>query len=162
VLAALEVVLGPVALWSAAGTVGDHFIQLTEGVIAAEQLEPRARVDNGASVEASADGRVSLRIDPPGGCLRVGASWPARPGERFTGLGARHGLALDQSGRSIVLGADRRYTGPDCPPELVEAGGIPQGDYAPAPWLISSAGYALWLETYGAGARFDLGINGRV
>ena len=29
------------------------------------------------------------------------------------------------------LGADRRYTGPDCPPEMLDHGGIPQGDYAP-------------------------------
>ena len=31
-------------------------------------------------------------------------------------------------------------------------GGIPQGDYAPVPWLLSSRGYALWLETWGTGA----------
>ena len=35
---------------------------------------------------------------------------------------------------------------------MLEQGGIPQGDYAPAPWLLSSAGYAVWLETDGTGA----------
>ena len=57
----------------------------------------------------------------------------------LTGLGARHGLDFDQRGRRIQLGADRRYTGPDCPPEMLEQGGIPQGDYAPVPWLLSRA-----------------------
>ena len=55
------------------------------------------------------------------------------------------------------LGADRRYTGPDCPQEMLDVGGIPQGDYAPAPWLLSNRGYALWLDTNGAGPEFDLG-----
>ncbi len=56
----------------------------------------------------------------------------------------------------MCLGADRRYTGPDCPPEMLETGGIPQGDCAPAPWLLSSAGWALWAETWGAGLELDL------
>ena len=59
------------------------------------------------------------------------------------------------------LGADRRYTGPDCPPDMLDVGGIPQGDYAPVPWLLASRGYALWLETDGDGAEFDLGPPGR-
>ena len=79
--------------------------------------------------------------------FRLGADWEARPGERFTGLGARHGEQLDQTGRRVRLGADRRYTGPDCPPDMLDVGGIPQGDYAPVPCLIASRGYALWLET---------------
>src|SRR5205823_7715062 len=61
------------------------------------------------------------------------------------------------SGRTGGLGADRRYTGPDCPPEMLEVGGIPQGDYAPAPWLLADGGYALWLRTESPGVRFDLG-----
>ena len=40
---------------------------------------------------------------------------------------------------------------------MLEAGGIPQGDYAPVPWLLSSHGWGAWLETEGAGAEFDLG-----
>ena len=58
------------------------------------------------------------------------------------------------------LGADRRYTGPDCPPEMLAEGGIPQGDYVPVPWLLSSAGWAAWVETWGAG--LDLDLDGRV
>ena len=77
-------------------------------------------------------------------------------GERVTGLGARHGLDFDQRGRRVQLGADRRYTGPDCPPEFLEQGGIPQGDYAPVPWLLSSAGWAAWIETSGPGVEADL------
>jgi Glycosyl hydrolases family 31 len=92
----------------------------------------------------------------PEGSLRLGASWPAGPDERLTGLGARHGEGFDQRGRLVRLGADRRYTGPDCPPDMLETGGIPQGDCAPAPWLLSSAGWALWAETWGAGLELDL------
>ena len=45
---------------------------------------------------------------------------------------------------------------------MLDLGGIPQGDYAPAPWLQSSRGYALWCETHGNGTRFDLGRRLRV
>ncbi len=110
-------------------------------------------------VEASspAADRLLIRVDPAdSGWLRLGASWPLLEGERVTGLGARHGLDFDQRGRRVSLGADRRYTGPDCPPELLEDGGIPQGDYAPVPWLLSSAGWAAWIETSGPGVEVDL------
>ena len=82
--------------------------------------------------------------------------WDARAEERFAGLGARHALRVDHAGRAVQLGADRAYTGPDCPPDMRELGGIPQGDYAPAPFLQSSRGYALWCETYANGTRFEL------
>ena len=93
----------------------------------------------------AADGHP-LRARPPGARAprrtarcELGARWPGHPEARFTGLGARHGMHVDQSGRSVQLGADRRYTGPDCPPEMLDVGGIPQGDYAPVPWLLSLA-----------------------
>jgi alpha-glucosidase (family GH31 glycosyl hydrolase) len=203
-------------LWAAAGESRDQFIQLTEGVIAAEELERPRRLgevreavaaakasagevrETDAAAKASAGevretdagqagsrDAVSLRGDPASPPLelrgdlgavrlelhderlvldfaasapffRAGAHWDARPGERFTGLGARHGVQLDQTGRRVRLGADRRYTGPDCPPDMLEVGGIPQGDYAPVPWLLASRGYALWIETDGDGAELDL------
>ena len=70
---------------------------------------------------------------------RVGLVLPGHPQQQFIGLGARHGLHVDQAGRHVQLGADRAYTGPDCPPDMLELGGIPQGDYAPVPWLNCSA-----------------------
>jgi alpha-glucosidase (family GH31 glycosyl hydrolase) len=161
-------------LWGAAGRAHDQFVQLTEGVIAAEELErPRRLGDCG--VEAAGADRLALRADlgrvtlelhdervaihfaaePPS--FRAGADWEARPGERFTGLGARHSEQLDQTGRRVRLGADRRYTGPDCPPDMLEVGGIPQGDYAPVPWVQASRGYGLWIETDGDGVELDLG-----
>ena len=73
------------------------------------------------------------------------------------GFGARHSTQFDQLGRVVQLGADRRYTGPDCPADLLAGGGIPQGDYAPVPWLLASRGYALWVETGGDGVELDLG-----
>ena len=88
---------------------------------------------------------------------RLAFAWPGHPELRVSGLGARHGLHVDQAGRSVVLGADRRYTGPDCPPDMLDLGGIPQGDYAPVPWVLGSRGWAAWLETDGPGARFGLG-----
>ena len=59
-------------------------------------------------------------------------------------------------GRMVQLGADRRYTGPDCPPEMLAEGGIPQGDCAPMPWLLSSRGYGVLAQTFANGTRFDL------
>ncbi|WP_026911539.1 glycoside hydrolase family 31 protein [Patulibacter minatonensis] len=94
--------------------------------------------------------------DPgPGPHLRTGVRWPADDA-RLTGLGARHHPSVDHAGRAIQLGADRRYLGPGCAPALAERGGIPQGDYAPVPFLQSDAGWAAWLDTAGNGTRFDL------
>ena len=156
-------------LWAAAGMARDQFIQPTEGVIAAEELERPRRFSasssegmlfqgdlGAASVELERE-RVVIEFEATEGLLRAGADWEARAGERFTGLGARHGERLDQTGRHVRLGADRRYTGPDCPPDMLEIGGIPQGDYAPVPWLLASRGYALWVECEGDGVVFDLG-----
>jgi alpha-glucosidase (family GH31 glycosyl hydrolase) len=88
--------------------------------------------------------------------LRLALDWDRRSIEHFTALGARHGTEFDHRGRRIQLGADRRYTGPDCPPEMLAAGGIPQGDCAPVPWMESSRGYAVLAETYANGTIFDL------
>ena len=96
----------------------------------------------------------TMEVD--GDPLRLGLDWDRRSEERFVGLGARHCTQLDQAGRTVQLGADRRYTGPDCPPEMLAEGGIPQGDCAPAPWMISSRGYATQLLTAANGVRFDL------
>ncbi len=88
--------------------------------------------------------------------LRTGFRWPVAAGTRLAGLGARHHPAVDHAGRDIQLGADRRYLGPGCAPEMAARGGIPQGDYAPIPFLQSGAGWAAWLDTAGNGTRFDL------
>jgi alpha-glucosidase (family GH31 glycosyl hydrolase) len=78
------------------------------------------------------------------------------PVERLVGLGLRHHPRLDHAGRDIQLGADRHYTGPDCPAEMLSEGGIPQGDCAPVPWLLSSRGYGVWCAGDGNGTCFDL------
>ena len=110
--------------------------------------------DSGAARSGEAGCRTHGRPERP---LRLAIEWDRRSEERFVGLGARHGTQLDQTGRIVQLGADRRYTGPDCPPDLLAEGGIPQGDCAPVPWLLSSRGYGLWLRTEANGARFELG-----
>ena len=166
-------------LWAAEGSAHDQFLQLTEGVLPHEEIdrvvhlgraELLRELEDGIELGGSMGGgrtvfvsvtldaeRLLIRAGAHPEPLRLGIDWEARPEERFTGLGARHGEQMDLTGRKVRLGADRRYTGPDCPPDMLEVGGIPQGDYAPAPWLLASRGYALWLETAGDGAEFDLG-----
>jgi alpha-glucosidase (family GH31 glycosyl hydrolase) len=166
-------------VWVADGVINDHFVQMTEGVIAGEELAPRERGLKATVVERSEDGivldvvlqggrsarlslslvaadRISLALEADGDPLRLALEWDRRSGERYVGLGARHCTQLDQAGRDVQLGADRRYTGPDCPPDMLAAGGIPQGDCAPTPWLISSRGYAAWVRTDANGTRFEL------
>ncbi len=167
-------------VWAADGTVNDQFIPLTEGVVAHESLAPLEDVVQVDAVDV-ADGalrlsvglrggrsarldvafaareRIVLELEAFGEPLRLAAEWDTRAEERFVGLGARHRPHVDHAGHAVQLGADRRYTGADCPPELLADGGIPQGDYAPVPWLQSSRGYAVWAETDGNGTRFELG-----
>jgi len=68
-------------------------------------------------------------------------------------------MRFDQTGRTIMLGADRRYTGPDCPSDMLEVGGVPMGDYVPTPWLLSSRGWAAWIECDGHGIELDLAAD---
>jgi alpha-glucosidase (family GH31 glycosyl hydrolase) len=164
--------------WACEGEVRDRFVQVTEGVMAREALGfPERVVQAHASAAGDAlvaslvlqggraaslrirfagDDHVVLELEAEGAPLRLALEWDARAEEQFAGLGARHALRVDHTGRAVQLGADRAYTGPDCPPDLLDLGGIPQGDYAPAPFVLSSRGYALWCETYGNGTRFDL------
>ena len=58
----------------------------------------------------------TLELSVDGKPLRLAVDWDRRSEEHFVGLGARHGTEFDQRGRAVQLGADRRYTGPDCPP----------------------------------------------
>jgi alpha-glucosidase (family GH31 glycosyl hydrolase) len=166
-------------LWVADGVIHDHFVQFTEGVVAHEDLSPLERAlradvterdDHRVSLAVSLQGgrlarlrvaltagdRLSIELGADGEPLRLALEWDRRSEEHFVGLGARHSTQLDQGGRVVQLGADRRYTGPDCPPDMLAAGGIPQGDCAPTPWLLSSRGYGLWALTDSNGCLFDL------
>jgi alpha-glucosidase (family GH31 glycosyl hydrolase) len=165
--------------WAVDGEIRDQFLQFTEGVLAWEERTPveRAvaaspvaldgrrlmldlRLEGGRvarlTIELATDERVSLTLSAEGDPLRVGLDWERRAEERLVGLGLRHHPRLDQAGRDIQLGADRRYTGPDCPAEMLSEGGIPQGDCAPVPWLLSSRGYGVWCAGNGNGTCFDL------
>jgi alpha-glucosidase (family GH31 glycosyl hydrolase) len=167
-------------LWVADGAVHDRFVKFTEGVVAHEELVPAERAQRAWVTSVSEDGielavvlrggreaqlrvrlpdehRVTLELEADDAPLRLAIEWDRRSEERFVGLGARHGTQLDQAGRTVQLGADRRYTGPDCPPDLLAEGGIPQGDCAPVPWVLSSRGYGLWVRTEANGTRFELG-----
>ncbi len=102
------------------------------------------------------DERLDVELEVEGRPLRVALDWDRRSVEDFVGLGARHGTEFNQRGRDVQLGADRRYTGPDCPPEMLTEGGIPQGDCAPTPWMLSSRGYGVLAHTFANGTRFDM------
>lgn len=167
-------------LWIADGRIADRFIHLTEGVVADEVRSPLERAVI-AQVAEQGDGWVRLGLalqggrrasvgielgepelitfefDAVGDPLRLAMDWDRRSDERLAGLGLRHATVFDQAGRDVQLGADRVYTGPDCPPEMLQDGGIPQGDCAPVPWLNSSRGYAVWCETDANGTRFQMG-----
>ena len=166
-------------VWVAEGEVRDRFISFTEGVVPDERLQPFERAQRASLLGAGDDslelavllagGRtawfrvalpserlITLRLEADGTPLRLAFEWDRRSEERLVGLGARHGTQFDQAGRAIQLGADRRYTGPDCPTELLSEGGIPQGDCAPVPWLLSSRGYAMLVCSEANGTRFDL------
>ena len=172
-------VVGGLVPFAQAGKGGDRLIELTEGVLVEEELGERESVraaevvtavggaiqlvgeaESGRAIEvavAVADaGHVEVVVRAAGDPFRLGAGWTARADEHLCGLGARHTEAFDQRGRTVRLGADRRYTGPDCPDDMLEVGGVPQGDYAPAPWLLSSGGWGAWIETWGAGLELDL------
>jgi alpha-glucosidase (family GH31 glycosyl hydrolase) len=155
---AVEGLLDRLRPWARRGTARDQLITHTEGVLVHEERGAAVPLtDDEVEISTLAPDHLVVSVVPvDAGWLRVGASWPLLDGERVTGLGARHGLDFDQRGRLVRLGADRRYTGPDCPPEFLAQGGIPQGDYAPVPWLLSSAGWAAWVETSGPGAEIDL------
>ena len=172
--------------WVAEGSVQDHFVQFTEGVIPAEDLSPHERASRGwrasdedggeelprdgveldLRFEGGRSGRLRVLLKEPGlltfelsaegAPLRLALDWDRRSNEHFVGLGVRHGTEFDQRGRAVQLGADRRYTGPDCPPEMLAAGGIPQGDCAPVPWMLSSRGYGVLALTAANGTRFDM------
>ncbi|HET7052114.1 MAG TPA: hypothetical protein VFI54_27840, partial [Solirubrobacteraceae bacterium] len=128
--------------WVAQGTVHDHFIQFTEGVVAREELAPPerarrsivlARLNSGVDLGLVLDGGrgarlrvriperdvIALELDAERDPLRLAIDWDRRSDEHVVGLGARHATQLDQVGRTVQLGADRRYTGPDCPPEML-------------------------------------------
>lgn len=141
-----------VRIWE--GRADDQFIQLTEGMVAEETLDDP--IDSGELHVRDVGPHHRVVTAAPRG-HRVGLVLPGHPEQRFIGLGARHGLHVDQAGRKLQLGADRAYTGPDCPPDMLDIGGIPQGDYAPVPFVISSRGWAAWIENDGHGVRFDLG-----
>ena len=115
---------------SAPGSVSRASGPFHEG--ATETARLRAGVRGGAArgellIAMHPDMRIVLSLSAGGEPLRLAFDWDRRSNEHFVGLGARHGTVFDQRGRSVQLGADRRYTGPDCPPEMITEGGIPTG-----------------------------------
>ena len=145
--------VGPIEPRVRDGEILDHFVQWTEGVIAAETLGdplvvtafegPSARLE--VRLADGTEGVLEVMLPERDRILlelncapsaepaaerpvrRLGFAWPGHPEQRVTGLGARHGLHVDQAGRSVALGADRRYTGPDCPADMLDHGRHPAG-----------------------------------
>lgn len=98
------------------------------------------------AAEPVADGVLSLTVTPsdPEGVAALGAEMPAAAGERFFGLGVRFG-PLDLAGQLLHTWAE----------DQVGKRGRGSTSYAPTPFLLSSRGYGLLLETT-ARAEFDL------
>jgi len=110
--------LGPVAIRAWTGSADDQFIGLSEGLVAMEELDdPVAAVELRGDALIFADGsrgtlqieshddHVRIEVTVPEPFHRVALVAPGHPEQRFSGLGARHGLHVDQAGR---LGGDRR------------------------------------------------------
>ena len=117
----------------------------------------RARASRSPSPRSTAPGpttpwsRSTRPADGAAGRRRAGRSLP---GERLTGLGARHGLDFDQRGRCVALGVRPPLHRPRLP--AGDARGRAASRRAttrPSPGSLSSHGWAAWLETDGAGRR---------
>ncbi len=67
-----------------------------------EDLGPRRELREASGVQVTLHGEhhVEIAYAAPPGALRIGADWTGTLRERLTGLGARHGLDLDQAGRT--------------------------------------------------------------
>ena len=166
--------------WVADGAVHDHFIQLTEGVVAREELSPPERAVSAVVRDLSAE-RLTLGLELAGGRrARLEVVIPdadrvtfvlepeRRAAARRDRLAPAIGRAFRRAGRATRHAArpvrkawsssapTAATPDPDCPAELLAGGGIPQGDCAPVPWLVSSRRYAVWVQSEANGIRFDL------
>lgn len=101
--------------------------------------------------EQAAPGVLSLTVTPsqPEAVTALGAELPAAPDEHFYGLGERFG-PLDLAGQVLLNWAE----------DQIGKRGRGQTSYAPIPFLLSSRGYGLLLDTT-ARAEFDLRTEGR-
>ena len=160
VLRAGRRILADMRLWEAEGTASDRFLALTEGVIPHEDLGPRRERAAIPTVSSSLPSRRAPRLRSPS------PPDPARCARERTGPSRRASASPDSAPATACAWTSpaapctwapiAATPGPTAREELLELGGIPQGDYAPAPWLNSSAGYGAWLRTNGAGVRIDL------
>ena len=144
--------------WVADGTVHDHFIQLTEGVVAREELAPAERALSAVVRARSADGltlALELQRGParaPGGAHSAAdrvtlelEPTASRCGSRSTGAGARTSASSASAPGTARSSTRRAGTSSSAPtgatpaptarPSCSPSGGIPQGDCAPVPWL---------------------------
>ncbi len=111
------------------------------------ELATNASITLTAVAQPSAPGLVLLTITPssPDAVTTIEACFPATRDEHFFGLGERFG-GLDLSGQVIENWADDQSLAHN-----------PNTSYSPMPFLLSSRGYGLLLDTT-AHATFDLRI----
>jgi alpha-glucosidase (family GH31 glycosyl hydrolase) len=135
------------------------FVVLAVAAPAAHAIEPRGRVSfeiGGRWQGSSATGSVRIDGDrlvaSAPGASRVRIAFPARPGERYLGFGERSN-AVNQRGNSVEdYVAEGPYEEDERPviPSFVPAWGFhPRDDatYFPMPWLLSTRGYGVLLES---------------
>ena len=107
-------------LFLRSGSETEHLIHLTEGVVAEEAWGERAALGEGrveaagghgvtlsaraggseatVRIQLASDARVIVEFEADPAPFRLEASWLAAPGERVSGLGARHAEPFDQAG----------------------------------------------------------------
>ena len=142
--------------------------------IAAEELErparfaPRAAAALASAASSARSGvelrgrardpdRVRARRPVP---FRIGAEWEARAGERFTGLGARHGEQRRPAGRASSSAPTAATPGPTARPTCSTSAASRRATTRPCRGCIASRGYALWLETDGDGTPRSTSATG--
>lgn len=108
------------------------------------------------TLHRESDGAVRIRIVAPSGTSRVGLGWRLAPGERLYGLGSRtHGL--QNRGRNLTCWVEEGGNGKSDSP-LFGVSNLTTSSHVPVPFLVSSAGYALWADTT-VRTQWDLGAT---
>ena len=136
--------------WSAPATTGSSW--------RCASRRPRRR---GCGSRFPTSDGVALELEADGDAAAAGARMgpPLRGAARRAGRAARHRSSTRRAATSSSA-PTAATPGPTARRSCSPEGGIPQGDCAPVPWLLSSRGYAVWVQTEANGTRFDLSASG--
>ena len=141
--------------WTCEGTASDQLITLTEGVIPHEERGPREPSARAAVTATGPSARSSRSTRPPP------RSAPGSSGRCVAGRAAHRARRAPRARLRPARALRRARLGPPLhrprlPARDARGRRHSAGRLRPVPWLVSSHGWAAWLETDGAGAEFDL------